>query len=306
MLDILASEYNKAGDGLLQFGIDTGGPAGASGQQMSDIIIAKSGWSSYDASATSEHPLYGCGPDGMAIFTSGTVATLSYGNITATSITINYWDTSGAFRYRIDGGEWTAVTGAGTNSAKALIINGLSLSVHTIEIDTSINTGVVSLLNLVAKGSGNGIEVNKLGNGGITADGYQKVLPYIAYTAQQLDLDVLFMCIGTNDARRTGGLSLFESSLDAWVNAWKAACPDMGIVLVIPSQGNSGYVIPIADIRDATIRVAKKYGAEWFDFSAFMPVWAKARDAGMYYDNLHLTSVGANYLTHLACKEFLL
>ncbi|WP_437891524.1 SGNH/GDSL hydrolase family protein [Phytobacter sp. V91] len=306
MLDILAAEYSKAGDGLLQFGIDGGGPAAATGQQMRGIVMAKSGWSSYDASATTSAPLYGCGPDGMAIFTSGTAGQLSYSNLTATSISINYWDVSGAFRYRIDGGEWITVTGAGTNTPKTVAIDGLALSPHMIEIDTSVNTGVVSLLNLVAKGSGNGIEVNKLGNGGITADGYLKVLPYIEYTAQQLDLDVLFMCIGTNDARRSGGLALFESSLDAWVNAWKTACPDMAIVLVIPSQGNSGYVIPMTDIRDATIRVAKKYETEWFDFRAFMPAWSKARDAGMYWDNLHLTNIGANYLTHLACKEFLL
>ncbi|MDR8479031.1 SGNH/GDSL hydrolase family protein [Serratia nevei] len=306
MANVLYEKYGKAGDGILQFGIDAGGPGASTGQQMNGIVFKKTGWSIYDASDTTVPPLYGCGPDGMAIFTSGTTATLSYSNLTATSITINYWDVNGAFRYRIDGETWTTVTGSGTNSAKSVVIGGLPLSAHSIDIDTTVNTGTVSLLNLVSKGSGKGTEVNKLGNGAITADGYAKVLPYIAYTAKQLDLDALFMCIGTNDARRGGSLGLFESSLDAWVAAWKSACPDMGIVLVVPSQGNGNYIIPLTDIRDATIRVAKKHSVEWLDFSAFMPSWDKAKAAGMYYDNLHLNDVGANYLAHIACTKFLL
>ncbi|BEL79910.1 hypothetical protein SM12BL3_12170 [Serratia marcescens] len=221
MANIMYASNEKAGDGVLQFGIDKGGPEGPRGQQMNGIVISRVGWSEYDASSTTADPLYGCGPDGMAIFTNGTAATLSYSNLTTTSITINYWDVTGAFRYRIDGGAWTTITGIGTNSAKSVVISGLSLGVHSIDIDTTVNTGVVSLLNLISKGSGNGVEVTKLGNGGITAGQYQKVIPYIEYTAKKLDIDVLFMCIGTNDARQTGGLELFESSLENWVNAWK-------------------------------------------------------------------------------------
>lgn len=305
MANILYERYGKAGDGLLQFGIDGGGPAAATGQQMNGITIKKSGWSIYDASATTVAPLYGCGPDGMAIFTTGATATLSYSNLVATEIIINYWDTSGSFRYRIDGGAWQAVVGGGKNIASSIVIPGLALTAHSVDIDTTGNNGVVSLLNLVAKGTGRGIEVHKMGNGSIAADGYKKVLPYIGYTAKQLDIDVLFMCIGTNDARRNGGLALFELSLDAWVKEWKTACPDMGIVLVIPSQGAGNYNIPLTDIRDATVRVAKKHSAEWLDFRAFMPEWAKSNTAGMYFDSLHLNDVGAKYLANIACNKFL-
>lgn len=306
MANILYEKYGKAGDGLLQFGIDGGGPAAATGQQMNGIIIKKSGWSIYDASATTTAPLYGCGPDGMAIFTTGATATLSYSNLVATEITINYWDASGSFRYRIDGGDWQSVICGGQNVARSIVITGLTLATHSVDIDTTGNNGVVSLLNLVAKGTGNGIEIHKMGNGSIAADGYKKVLPYIGYTAKQLDIDVLFMCIGTNDARRNGGLALFESSLDAWVKEWKTACPDMGIVLVIPSQGAGNYNIPLTDIRDATVRVAKKHNAEWIDFRAFMPAeWVKSNSAGMYFDSLHLNDVGARYLANIACNKFL-
>ncbi|KQN46819.1 hypothetical protein ASE93_11945 [Serratia sp. Leaf50] len=309
LADIIFGNYAKAGDGMLQFGVDKGGPSGSKGQQMNGITLEGDGWAAYDASVIPyTDPLYGCGADGMAIYTSGPNATLRYGNLTTTAITINYWDLAGKFRYRTDDNAWTTVTGGGTNAAKSVVISGLSLGVHSIEIDTTPNDsgGVVSLLSLVSKGTGNGVEVTKLGNGGIRADGYKKVLPYIPFTAQQLDVDLLFMIIGTNDARASISFELFETSLDEWVNAWQKASPDTGIVLIVPSQGNATYNIPLTSIRDATLRIAKKYNVEWFDFSAFMPdSWGKSNSLGMYYDSLHLNAVGCSHLATLLHKNFI-
>lgn len=305
---LLAKGYPKAGDGYIQFGVDTGGPDAGIGHQMTGITVTKSGWTIYDASVSaSVTPPYGCAADGMSIYTSTTTATLSYTITSTSSITVNYWDTTGAFRYNIDGGAYTTITCGNTLVAKSFTVT-LTSGAHTINIDTSVNTGVVSLINLYSEDTGVGVTVNKLGNGGITAIEYGQVLPYIPYTATALDLDVLVMIIGTNDAQIPGiTQASFEAALDAWVNAWQTASPTTGIILVIPAPANIiDYNIPLADIRDSMVRISKKYGVEYLDYRGFVGAnYAYDNVNGIYYDGLHMNAAGGHNLANLIYKNFL-
>ncbi|MGF1061358.1 hypothetical protein ACQSC6_29750, partial [Klebsiella pneumoniae] len=81
-------------------------------------------------------------------------------------------------------------------------VTGLSSTgTHQLVIDLTGNTDTVVIYGVYASISSNGVEIQKFGNANITADGYTKVLSNISYFAQQLNPDIIFMIIGTNDYR---------------------------------------------------------------------------------------------------------
>ncbi|WP_342457153.1 SGNH/GDSL hydrolase family protein [Klebsiella pneumoniae] len=154
--------------------------------------------------------------------------------------------------------------------------------------------------------SSNGVEIQKFGNANITADGYTKVLSNISYFAQQLNPDIIFMIIGTNDYRLGRTLSNFYTALTSWVQAYKAALPDTALVLIAPAQCNATGSYPLASYRDIMRKVATENGAEFYSLFDDFPVsWTTANGYGLWNDALHLNNNGADFLSRQLYKYFL-
>ncbi|HFN1202003.1 TPA: hypothetical protein ACHBXG_005397, partial [Klebsiella pneumoniae] len=117
MANILYSEYSKAGEGWINF-------ASANGDTLNGMSFNISGWTTYDASETTAAPTYGCALDGLCLYATGTAARITLNAVSATGLSIYYKDTTGTFRYTIDGGTPIVVTGAGTGNVTKVDITG--------------------------------------------------------------------------------------------------------------------------------------------------------------------------------------
>ncbi|HHB7048898.1 TPA: SGNH/GDSL hydrolase family protein, partial [Klebsiella pneumoniae] len=258
MANILYSEYSKAGEGWINF-------ASANGDTLNGMSFNISGWTTYDASETTAEPTYGCALDGLCLYATGTAARITLNAVNATSLSIYFKDTAGVFRYTIDGGTPVVVTGAGTGNVTKVDVTGLSSTgTHQLVIDLTGNTDTVVIYGVYASISSNGVEIQKFGNANITADGYTKVLSNISYFAQQLNPDIIFMIIGTNDYRLGRTLSNFYTALTSWVQAYKAALPDTALVLIAPPQCNASGSYPLSSYRDVMRQVANENHVEFF------------------------------------------
>ena len=300
MANILYSEYSKAGEGWINF-------ASANGDTLNGMSFNISGWTTYDASETTAEPTYGCALDGLCLYATGTAARITLNAVNATSLSIYFKDTAGVFRYTIDGGTPVVVTGAGTGNVTKVDVTGLSSTgTHQLVIDLTGNTDTVVIYGVYASISSNGVEIQKFGNANITSDGYTKVLSNISYFAQQLNPDIIFMIIGTNDYRLGRTLSNFYTALTSWVQAYKAALPDTALVLIAPAQCNATGSYPLASYRDIMRKVATENGAEFYSlFDDFPASWTTANGYGLWNDALHLNNNGADFLSRQLYKYFL-
>jgi lysophospholipase L1-like esterase len=300
MANILYSEYSKAGEGWINF-------ASANGDTLNGMSFNISGWTTYDASETTVAPTYGCALDGLCLYATGTAARITLNSVSATGLSIYYKDTLGTFRYTIDGGTPVVVTGAGTGNVTKVDITGLSSSgTHQLVIDLTGNVDTVVIYGVYATISSNGVEIQKFGNANITADGYTKVLSYIPYFAQQLNPDIIFMIIGTNDYRLGRTLSNFYTALTSWVQTYKAALPDACLVLIAPPQCNATGSYPLTSYRDIMRKVATENNCEFFSlYDDFPSSYATANSYGLWNDALHLNNNGADFLSRELYKYFL-
>ncbi|WP_371340696.1 SGNH/GDSL hydrolase family protein [Klebsiella quasipneumoniae] len=299
MANILYSEYSKAGEGWINF-------ASANGDTLNGMSFNISGWTTYDASETTAAPTYGCALDGLCLYATGTAARITLNAVSATGLSIYYKDTTGTFRYTIDGGTPIVVTGAGTGNVTKVDITGLANGTHQLVIDLTGNADTVVIYGVYATISSNGVEIQKFGNANITADGYTKVLGNISYFAQQLNPDIIFMIIGTNDYRLGRTLSNFYTALTSWVQAYKAALPDTALVLIAPPQCNASGSYPLSSYRDVMRQVANENHVEFFSlYDDFPAAYATANTYGLWNDALHLNNNGADFLSRQLYKFFL-
>ncbi|MDV3384421.1 hypothetical protein NX009_14075 [Klebsiella pneumoniae] len=133
----------------------------------------------------------------MPLRNLSTAARITLNAVSATGLSIYYKDTTGTFRYTIDGGTPIVVTGAGTGNVTKVDITYRQWHTPTGHRPGNADTAVI--YGVYATISSTGVEIQKFGNANITADGYTKVLGNISYFAQQLNPDIIFMIIGTND-----------------------------------------------------------------------------------------------------------
>ncbi|EPY7113855.1 SGNH/GDSL hydrolase family protein [Klebsiella variicola] len=300
MANILYSDYTKAGEGWINF-------ASANGDTLNGMTFSISGWTTYDASETTVAPTYGCALDGLCLYATGTAARITLNSVSATGLSIYYKDTLGTFRYTIDGGTPVVVTGAGTGNVTKVDITGLSSTgTHQLVIDLTGNADTVVIYGVYATISSNGVEIQKFGNANITADGYTKVLSYIPYFAQQLNPDIIFMIIGTNDYRLGRTLTNFYTALTSWVQTYKTALPDTCLVLIAPPQCNATGSYPLTSYRDIMRKVATENNCEFFSlYDDFPSSYATANSYGLWNDALHLNNNGADFLSRELYKYFL-
>ncbi|EPB7264897.1 GDSL-type esterase/lipase family protein [Klebsiella pneumoniae] len=297
--DYFYSKYGKSGDGWIQLNIDNP-------NQINGIVLNRNGWAVYDASGNAA-PAFPTAMDGMYIYTNTTTSTLTLSNLFSSSVQIFYYDNNGAFRYSLNGGTPVIVTGSGTNKIVSVTISGLDVAVATtISIDSAVNAGTVVIYGFYSEGTGNGVEINKMGNGGITAPQYIKTLPFLSQTGAVVAPDLLIMIIGTNDFRTSVTLQAFRDSLSSWIEAWKAIIPDSSIIMVAPPQCNASAANPLSSFRDVMRDVAINEGVEFYSMYDFMNTsYAKSNAQGLWKDNLHLSNVGARFLLNQLNKYFL-
>lgn len=297
--DYFYSKYGKSGDGWIQLNIDNP-------NQINGMVLNRNGWAVYDASGNAV-PAFPTAMDGMYIYTNTTTSTLTLSNLFSSSVQIFYYDNNGAFRYSLNGGTPVIVTGSGTNKIVSVTISGLNVSVATtISIDSAVNAGTVVIYGFYSEGTGNGVEINKMGNGGITAPQYIKTLPFLSQTGAVVAPDLLIMIIGTNDFRTSVTLQAFRDSLASWIEAWKAVIPDSSIIMVAPPQCNASGANPLSSFRDVMRDVAINEGVEFYSMYDFMNTsYAKSNAQGLWKDNLHLSNVGARFLLNQLNKYFL-
>ncbi|WP_415583751.1 GDSL family lipase, partial [Klebsiella spallanzanii] len=196
--------------------------------------VVATNFTKYDGGSNNTNPPpYGCGPDGNGYYNNNTVGSLSWTGITATDLSVFYYDGSGTFTITIDGGNPVTITGANTGTAKKHDISGLSATAHSVTIQ-SLGSGVVSILGMYGKNSAvrSGVTVSRMGNGGAIANDFFNFSAWIAPVAQHLDLDLLFVILDTNDYRLSRGLTEYRAGVTEVIAQYRAATPDICICLV--------------------------------------------------------------------------
>ncbi|QUG76378.1 SGNH/GDSL hydrolase family protein [Erwinia sp. E602] len=273
---------------------------------MAGITLAVTGFTKYDGDneSSSSAPLYGAGPDGNAYYNVNAVGTLIWSGVKATEIDLFYYDGSGSFTVTVDTGAPVTVTGGGTGKTKKLTLNGLASQAHTVRVQSSGN-GVVSIFGMHGTDSGAapGVTVSRMGNGGAIAKDYLKWSDWIAPVASSLDLDLLFIVIGTNDYRKSMGTAQYRSGIETIISKYRAATPGICICLVSPAQC-SATGTPALSAYDEEMRlIAREQNVSYLSGYKTFP---KAYDnsQGAWIDTLHLSSLGAYVLTRQIKDNF--
>ncbi|WP_232551160.1 SGNH/GDSL hydrolase family protein [Klebsiella michiganensis] len=264
-----------------------------------------SGFSTYDGGSNNVNkPPYGSGPDGNAYYNNNAVGTITWTGITATELSVWYYDGNGVFTITVDDNEPVTITGGGTNASKRYDFSGMSATAHKVVI-ASTGVGVVCIHGMYGKNSANarGITVSRMGNGGAIASDYTNFNEWIAPVASYIDLDMLFIVIGTNDFRLSKGLVQYKSGIETIISAYKSATPGICICLVSPGHCNATGTPALEEYDKAMRELAIEHNVNLISGYQLFP---KAYDnsGGAWEDTLHLSSKGAYILTRSMKDKF--
>jgi lysophospholipase L1-like esterase len=264
---------------------------------LNAITLGKGGWIDYDAS-TGALPVLGCGIDGNSINTTTATATFSIGNLVTTALDIYYRQTTGTFRWRVDSGAWTAVTGTGTNALGKVSISGLADSAHTIQLDTVGNTGTVSIYGFRAtRPSVAGVELLKAGNGSLDSTQWVNYLAdYLPGILTDVQPDLVIVALGTNDYRRAVTPAQYITAMSTLVSSTRAVSPNTGFVFLAPADSNATASTPLTAFRDALFDFCRdnnhafyNHHDDWADYDAMNAL-------GVWQDALHVNAAGARLI----------
>lgn len=267
--------------------------------------VVATNFTKYDGGSNNTNPPpYGCGPDGNGYYNNNTVGSLAWTGITATDLSVFYYDGSGSFTITIDGGTPVTVNGANTGAAKKHDISGLSATAHSVTIQ-SLGSGVVSILGMYGKNSAvrSGVTVSRMGNGGAIGSDFFNFSEWIKPVAQYLDIDLLFVILGTNDFRLSKGTTQYKNGLVEIITKFREATPGICICLVSPGHCNATGT-PALSEYDAVMReLAVEYNVNFISgYQLFPKTYDNSN--GAWEDGLHLSSLGAYILTNKIKKEF--
>ena len=273
---------------------------------MAGITLVVTNFTKYDGDNENNNapPPYGSGPDGNAYWNNNTVGTLTWSNVTATDLSLFYFDSTGNFTVAIDGGAPVTITGTNSGTVKKYDITGLTATAHTVVV-TSSGTGVVSILCMYGKNSArtNGITVSRMGNGGAMAKDYLHWQDYITPIVTHFDLDLFFMILGTNDFRKSAGIAEFVNGLQVVIDKYKAATPGICICLVSAAQSNATGTPTLSEYDEAMRTLAIENNVNFISLYQLFP---KTYDnsGGAWADALHLSDRGAYVLARKIKNEF--
>ncbi|MCJ1815820.1 SGNH/GDSL hydrolase family protein, partial [Klebsiella quasipneumoniae] len=273
---------------------------------MSGITLSRSGFTQYDGDNENGNasPLYGSGPDGIALYNTGTASWIMWSGVKATDLTLFYYDGTGSFDIVIDGTTTATITGGNTGKALTHVISGLTSSTHTVRVQAP-GDGVVSILGMYGKDSGNprGVTVSRMGNSGAMASDYLFWKDWIAPVASYLDIDMLFIILGTNDFRKSAGTAEYENGIQTIIDKYKAATPGICICLISPAQGNATGTPALEEYDSSMRKLAVNNGVSFISgYQIFPKSYSNAN--GAWQDNLHLSSKGATVLTSTIKNHF--
>ena len=273
---------------------------------MAGITLTSTGFTIYDGD--NEHnnapPTYGCGPDGNAMYNTGSVATMTWSGVKATDLTLFYYDGTGSFNLIVDGTTVATIAGTNTGQGKKYDLSGLSSASHTVRI-TTVGNGVVSIFGMYGKDSGvaSGVTISRMGNGASTAGDYLNWSNWIKPTAQYLDIDLLFIILGTNDFRKSKGLDQYREGITEIITQYQQAIPGVCICLISPAQSNATGVPALSDydneMRDIAIETNSSYIS---GYKIFPKTYNNSN--GAWEDTLHLSNLGAFVLTKSIKNNF--
>lgn len=273
---------------------------------MAGITLTVSNFTKYDGDNENNNapPQYGSGPDGNAYWNNNTVGTLTWSNVTATDLSLFYFDSTGSFTITIDGGSPVSISGTNSGTVKKYDITGLSATAHTVVI-TSSGTGIVSILCMYGRNSAksSGITVSRMGNGGAMAKDYLHWQDYITPIVSHFDLDLFIMILGTNDFRKSAGIAEFVNGLQVVIDKYKAATPGICICLVSAAQSNATGTPALSEYDDAMRTLAVENNVNFISLYQLFP---KTYDnsGGAWADNLHLSNLGAYIFARKFKNEF--
>lgn len=288
-------------------GISTTGWIPVFGTMPTGITNTSTGWTQYDGSADGA-ATNGCGPDGKMISATGTTATVVISGWTATAFAVYYKDTTGTFRYNIDGGSWTTVAGGNTGAFTKLNITGLSATSHTINIDLTGNTGTVRLLGYrPIYLTSTGVYLHKLGNGGLRAEHWDNYLTELPDAFADLIPDVVVVIIGTNDTNSASTTTEgFFDSLCSLVDAIRDGAPYAGIIFVMPNDTNGAKAGPsLPTLRELMYSASRLKNVEFLSLYDMLGSYAEMNTLGLFDDTFHINERGARVLTTALMKHFL-
>lgn len=171
LANIMYAKLGKAGDGWVS--------VNATGQYIplngATYETAGTAWTFYDASANTAPPTGGCGSDGMCRYTTSTSAADIQRFVgSGSEVHIHFQKTTGAFRYRVNSGAYTTLTGDGSNTLGIQKITGLAPSPVTVTANGTTSVTVVSgslqsAQRVAGTGIGAGVTVVTGANAGGTA-----------------------------------------------------------------------------------------------------------------------------------------
>lgn len=298
---LLYGLYGKAQEGWIT--VDS-----AVDSQMNGVAIASAGWTQYNAS-TAIAPTFGCGVDGHALSTTSAAATFSVTGLTTTDLDIYYRKGDGTFRYRIDGGAWTAVTGDGTNALGKVSLTGLANAAHTLEIDTTGNAGTAVLYGMRAsRPAVPGIVVQKCGSSGIRGADFPLYVNNPEFTQMMADLmpDAVLMPISTNDASSaTGTMTAFKAGIAQVVSQIRSVSPNTGFIFVAPALNSRVNVTPQSSFRDAIYQFCIANGHEFYNMQDDWSDWNTMNALGVWADNSHVSANGGLAVARRVNTRFL-
>lgn len=282
---LLTTAFGKSGEGWIS----------VNGSHINAIGLTKSvGWTLFDVTnSLVTPPAKGCGPDGFSLTTALATDTLSITPLTTTSLKWFYRDEVGAFRWRVDGGAWTTVTGTGSNAKAVVTISGLTNAAHTFEFDTTGNTGSVTFYGGIAERTTvAGVTLYKMGNGSAQAAHYDLIKDEVAKYSTDLALDALGIILATNEFANSKGTTAYVAGLTAMVTAHRSANPNLPIILIIPAQSNpaGAPAPPLSAYRDAALALAQASGFEFYSMMDEWGPWAEENTLGQWTDTLHISN----------------
>ncbi|CAI1783391.1 phage tailspike protein [Serratia entomophila] len=250
---------------------------------------------------------------GKRITTTTAAGTVSVSGIEGQRIRIFYYDLNGSFRYNLNGGAFTTVTGTSTNTVKYVEVTAASFSGNTISIDTSVNTGggTVVLFGVNPQlSSGKGVSIIKAGQAGAKTIDFVQVLQYIPSWASVLAPDSVLITLGTNDIIQSRDVLEYQQNLTSLIESWKAALPvSCGVNMLFPAHANrpasEGYP-DYAPYEQAARDICDSHGVGFISGLDLFPDYNNGNALNLWVDKDHLNSNGADlFVVEYAIKKLM-
>ena|GEM_PF-4124760 len=297
LIDVLGGSYKD--QGWIDFSYYGGPMAGVP-------TVGVTGFTLYDGGkAAINPPLYGSGPDGYACYNNNVVGTIRWSNIKATDISLFYYDGNGSFTVTIGSNDPVTITGNNTGKSVKYDFTGLNPDAGVDFTIHSSGDGVVSIFGLYSRNNSiqSGITVSRMGNQGAIASDYLNFSDWIEPVVKYLDIDMLFIILGTNDFRLNQGVAQYKTGISEIISKHRSANPGVCICLISPAQSNPSGNPALSEYDVAMRQIAI---AENVSFISGYQLFPKQYDNsnGAWQDTLHLSNKGAYVLTQTIKNKF--